>query len=205
VTITLDIRTQDGGNAGTVDVDEALFGIEPNVPVLHQVVVAQLAARRSGTASTLTRSEVRGGGAKPFSQKGTGRARQGTTNAPQMRGGGVVNGPKPRSYKKKVNKKVTRLALASALSDRVQSERLVVVDQWSFDAPKTKDAIASMEALELTGRVVLVVGREDDDAAKSFRNIPGVQILNQAELNVYDILCSDWLVFTAASLPGGAE
>lgn len=205
MTITLDIRTQDGGNAGTVDVDEALFGIEPNVPVLHQVVVAQLAARRSGTASTLTRSEVRGGGAKPFSQKGTGRARQGTTNAPQMRGGGVVNGPKPRSYKKKVNKKVTRLALASALSDRVQSERLVVVDQWSFDAPKTKDAIASMEALELTGRVVLVVGRDDAAAAKSFRNIPGVQILNQAELNVYDILCSDWLVFTAASLPGGAE
>ena len=203
--VTLNVRTQDGGSAGTVDVDEALFGIEPNVPVLHQVVTAQLAARRRGTHSTLTRAEVRGHSAKPFKQKGTGRARQGSTKAPHMRGGGVANGPKPRSYAQKVNKKVVRLALASALSDRVASERLVVVDQWSFDTPKTKDGLASMAALDLSGRVVFVVGDGDESAAKSFRNIPGVQILEQSELNAYDILCSDWLVFTSATLPGGAQ
>ena len=205
MTITLDIRTQDGDKAGTVDVDASLFGIEPNIAVLHQVVTAQLAARRSGSASTLTRAEVRGGGAKPFSQKGTGRARQGTLNAPQMRGGGVANGPKPRSYRQKVNKKMSRLALASALSDRVQSERIVVVDAWKFDAPRTKDGLSAMAALDLEGRVVFVVGETNDSVAKSFRNIPGVQILAQSELNPYDILCSDWLVFTAASLPGRAK
>ena len=205
MSITLNVRTQDGASAGTVDVDESMFGIEPNVPVLHQVVTAQLAARRSGSASTLTRAEVRGGAAKPFGQKGTGRARQGSLNAPHMRGGGVANGPKPRSYAQKVNKKVTALALASALSDRVQSERLVVIDQWNFEVPKTKDALASMAALELSGRVVLVVGEADEAASRSFRNIPGVQILSQSELNTYDILCSDWLVFTSATLPGGAK
>ncbi len=203
--ITLNVRSQDGATAGTVDVDESLFGIEPNVPVLHQVVTAQLAARRRGTHSTLTRAEVRGGAAKPFAQKGTGRARQGSLNAPHMRGGGVANGPKPRDYSQKVNKKVTRLALASALSDRVQSERLIVIDQWNFDTPKTKDALASMAALDLSGRIVLVVGDDDAAATKSFRNIPGVQILSQTELNAYDILCSDWLVFTSATLPGGAK
>jgi len=203
--VTLNIRTQDGGTVGTVDVDEALFGIEPNVPVLHQVVTAQLAARRRGTHSTLTRAEVRGGAAKPFGQKGTGRARQGSLNAPHMRGGGVANGPKPRDYAQKVNKKVTRLALASALSDRVQSERLVVIDQWNFDTPKTKDGLASMASLDLSGRVVFVIGEGDEAAAKSFRNIPGVSLLEVSELNAYDILCSDWLVFTSATLPGGAK
>ncbi len=205
MTVTLNVRTQDGTSAGTVDVDETLFGIEPNIPVLHQVVTAQLAARRSGSASTLTRAEVRGGAAKPFRQKGTGRARQGSMNAPHMRGGGVANGPKPRSYAQKVNKKVTRLALASALSDRVQSERLVVIDQWSFEIPKTKDGLASMAALDLSGRVVLVVGADDELATKTFRNIPGVQIVEQSELNAYDIICSDWLVFTSETLPGGAK
>lgn len=203
MSITLNVKTQTGADAGTVEVSEDLFGIEPNIPVLHQVVTAQLAARRAGTHSTLTRAEVRGGGAKPFRQKGTGRARQGSSRAPQMTGGGIVHGPKPRSYRQKVNKKVNRLALASALSDRVQSERLLVVDRWSFDAPKTKDAVEAMKALDLNGRVVLVVGADDDTASRSFRNIPGVQLLKQSELNAYDILCSDWLVFTTSTLPGG--
>lgn len=203
MTITLQVKNQSGGDAGTVEVAEDLFGVEPNVPVLHQVVTAQLAARRAGTHSTKTRSEVRGGGAKPFRQKGTGRARQGTSRAPQMTGGGIVHGPKPRSYAKKVNKKVVRLALASALSDRVQSDRLLVIDEWAFDAPKTKDALAAMQALDLSGRVVIVVGENDDTAGRSFRNIPGVQLLSQGELNAYDILCSDWLVFSKATLPGG--
>ena len=203
MTITLQVKNQSGGDAGTVEVAEDLFGVEPNVPVLHQVVTAQLAARRAGTRSTKTRSEVRGGGAKPFRQKGTGRARQGTSRAPQMTGGGIVHGPKPRSYAKKVNKKVVRLALASARPDRVQSDRLLVVDEWAFDAPKTKDALAVMQALDLSGRVVIVVGENDDTAGRSFRNIPGVQLLSQGELNAYDILCSDWLVFSKATLPGG--
>lgn len=205
MSITLKVKTQAGADAGTVDVPEDLFGVEPNIPVLHQVVTAQLAARRRGTHSTLTRSEVRGGGAKPFRQKGTGRARQGTSRAPQMTGGGIVHGPKPRSYRQKVNKKVNRLALASALSDRVQSERLLVVDRWSFEAPKTKEAVEVMNALDLSGRVVVVVGADDDTASRSFRNIPGVHLLKQSELNAYDILCSDWLVFTTATLPGTAE
>ena len=139
---TLDLRTQDGGTSGTVTLDETIFGIEPNMAVLHQVVTAQLAAKRSGSASTKTRAEVRGGGAKPYAQKGTGRARQGSIRAPQFTGGGIVHGPKPRSFRKKVNKKMNRLALCSALSDRAQSDRVVVVDQWQFETPKTKDALA---------------------------------------------------------------
>jgi large subunit ribosomal protein L4 len=200
---TLDVRTQSGGTNGSVTLDDEIFGIEPNLAVLHQVVTAQLAARRSGTASTKTRAEVRGGGAKPFRQKGTGRARQGSTRAPQFTGGGVAHGPRPRSYAQKTNKKMIRLALRSALSDRAQSERVVVVDGWSFETPKTKDAIAALGALELAGKVVLVVDGDDANAARSFNNIPSVQILSAAELNAYDILCSDWLVFTQANLPGG--
>lgn len=205
MTITLQVTTPTGAAAGTVEVDEELFGVEPNIPVLHQVVTAQLAARRSGTHSTKTRAEVRGGGAKPFRQKGTGRARQGTSRAPQMTGGGIVHGPRPRSYAQKVNKKVIRKALASALSDRVQSERLLVIDEWAFDAPKTKDALAVIKALDLSGRVVIVLGDDDDTAGRSFRNIPGVQLLQPGELNAYDILCSDWLVFSKSTLPGGAS
>ena len=151
MTATVDLKTQEGGTAGTVTLDAELFGIEPNLAVLHQVVTAQLAARRSGSANTKTRAEVRGGGAKPYRQKGTGRARQGSIRAPQFTGGGIVHGPKPRSYRKKINKKMYRLALCSALSDRAQSERVVVVDQWQFATPKTKDAVSVLENLELDG------------------------------------------------------
>lgn len=202
---TLDVRTPAGGTAGSVTLDDEMFGIEPNIPVLHQVVTAQLAARRRGTHSTRTRAEVRGGGAKPYRQKGTGRARQGSIRAPQFTGGGIVHGPKPRSYRQKVNKKMVRLALRSALSDRAQSERIVVVDQWAFEAPRTKDAMAVLDALSLEGRVLIVVDREDQSTVRSFRNLPSVQLLERGELNAYDILCSDWLVFTTATLPGGAS
>ncbi len=202
---TLDVRTQDGGTNGSVTLDDDIFGIEPNLAVLHQVVTAQLAARRRGTHSTKTRAEVRGGGAKPYRQKGTGRARQGSIRAPQFTGGGVVHGPRPRSYAQKVNKKMTRLALRSALSDRAQSERVVVIDGWNFDAPQTKAAVASLDALALEGKVLLVLGSDDDTAARSFRNLASVQLLQAAELNAYDVLCSDWLVFTQATLPAGNQ
>ncbi|MFL2987909.1 MAG: 50S ribosomal protein L4 [Candidatus Poriferisodalaceae bacterium] len=199
---TLDLRTQDGGTAGTVTLDDAVFGIEPNMAVLHQVVTAQLAAKRSGSANTKTRAEVKGGGAKPYRQKGTGRARQGSIRAPQFTGGGIVHGPKPRSFRKKVNKKMNRLALCSALSDRAQSERVVVVDQWQFETPKTKDALTALENLDLEGKVMMVVAPSDDATIRSFRNLPSVQLVQAAELNAYDVLCSDWLVFTADTLPG---
>ena len=199
---TLDLRTQDGGTAGTVTLDDAVFGIEPNMAVLHQVVTAQLAAKRSGSANTKTRAEVKGGGAKPYRQKGTGRARQGSIRAPQFTGGGIVHGPKPRSFRKKVNKKMNRLALCSALSDRAQSERVVVVDQWQFETPKTKDALTALENLDLEGKVMMVVAPSDDATIRSFRNLPSVQLVQAAELNAYDVLCSDWIVFTADTLPG---
>ncbi len=202
MTTTVDLKTQDGSTAGSVTLDAELFGIEPNLAVLHQVVTAQLAARRSGSANTKTRAEVRGGGAKPYRQKGTGRARQGSIRAPQFTGGGIVHGPKPRSYRKKINKKMNRLALCSALSDRAQSERVVVVDQWQFATPKTKDAVSVLENLELDGKVMMVVAPTDDTAIRSFRNLPSVQLVQAAELNAYDVLCSDWLVFTSETLPG---
>tara|TARA_B110000459_G_C16389396_1_gene393545 strand:- start:3 stop:617 length:615 start_codon:yes stop_codon:yes gene_type:complete len=199
---TIDLRTQDGGVAGSVELNDAIFGLEPNIHVLHQVVTAQLAARRSGSASTKTRAEVRGGGAKPYAQKGTGRARAGSTRSPQFRGGGVVHGPRPRSYAQKVNKKMIQLALNSALSDRAQSERLVVVDAWKFATPRTKDALQAIEALKLVGKLLIVVDEQDHIAARSFRNLPNVQLVQRSELNAYDILCCDWLVFTQATLPG---
>ena len=205
MTTTVDLKTQDGGTAGSVTLDAELFGIEPNLAVLHQVVTAQLAARRSGSAKTKTRAEVRGGGAKPYRQKGTGRARQGSIRAPQFTGGGIVHGPKPRSYRKKINKKMNRLALCSALSDRAQSERVVVVDQWQFAAPKTKDAVSVLENLELGGKIMMVVAPTDDTAIRSFRNLPSVQLVQASELNAYDILCSDWLVFTSETLPGASS
>ncbi|WP_419921384.1 50S ribosomal protein L4 [Candidatus Poriferisodalis sp.] len=201
--LTLDVRTPDGGTAGTVELDEAIFGIEPNMAALHQAVTAQLAARRSGSHSTLTRAEVRGGGAKPWRQKGTGRARAGSIRAPQFTGGGVAHGPKPRSYRQKVNRKTVRLALHSALSDRARSERIMVVDEWRFDQPRTKDAVAAMENLSLEGQVLLVLagGTADQRADRSFRNLRSVRSVKTSELNAYDILRSDWLVFTRGTLP----
>lgn len=199
------IRTADGGEAGRLSLAADLFGIEPNVAVMHQVVTAQLAAARRGTQSTKTRAEVRGGGRKPFKQKGTGRARQGSERAPQFIGGGIALGPKPRSYRQKTPKKMIALALRSALSDRAAEDRVVVVERWDWETPSTKAARQALEALDLSGRVLVVLGKEDEVARKSFRNLPAVQLVKDTELNAYDILVSDWVVFTEATLPGVAE
>ncbi len=200
---TVPRRSMDGNVLGEVDLDPEQFGIEPNRAVLHQVVTAQLAAARSGTQSTKTRSEVRGGGAKPFRQKGTGRSRQGSTRSPQWVGGGVALGPKPRSYAQRTPKKMIQLALRSALSDRAAGGRVALVDSWGFTTPRTKDAIAALGALGLTGRVLVVLGDEDGYADRSFANLPEVQTMVVGELNAYDILVNDWVVFTDGTLPGG--
>lgn len=192
-----------GAILGEVDLDPERFGIEPNLAVLHQVVTAQLAAARSGTQSTKTRAEVRGGGAKPFRQKGTGRSRQGSTRSPQWVGGGVALGPKPRSYAQKTPKKMVQLALRSALSDRASIGRIALVDAWNFDVPRTKEAIASLRSLGLSGRILVVLGDEDGYADRSFANVPEIQTIMVGELNAYDILVNDWIVFTDGTLPGG--
>ena len=195
------VKTTAGADAGTLELDEATFGIEPNIPVMHQVVTAQLAAKRAGTQSTKTRSEVRGGGAKPWKQKGTGRARQGSTRSPQWIGGGVALGPKPRSYAQKTPKKMIKLALRSALSDRAADGKVIVVDDWGFDVPSTKGAIAALAALGLEGRVLVVLSREDVTAWKSFRNLQNVHLLEAGHLNTYDVLVNDYVVFTRSNVP----
>jgi large subunit ribosomal protein L4 len=201
------MKTAAGADAGTVELPDHIFGIEPNVAVMHQVVTAQLAAKRAGTHSTKTRAEVRGGGAKPWRQKGTGRARQGSIRAPQWRGGGVAHGPKPRDYSQRTPKKMVRLALRSALSDRASEQKIVVVDDWAIGAPKTKDAVKLLEAIglrtkgEREGRVLVVLFRTDENAWKSLRNLGGrVQIVLPEELNTYDVLLNDWLVFSQPAL-----
>ena len=199
------VKNPAGADAGTIELDAATFGIEPNVPVMHQVVTAQLAAKRQGTQSTKTRAEVSGGGAKPWKQKGTGRARAGSSRSPIWIGGGVALGPKPRKYNQKTPKKMIRLALRSALSDRASEGKVVVVDEWAFDAPSTKGAVAALGALGVEGKVLLVLQREDVAAWKSFRNLGNVHILETAELNTYDVLVSDWVVFTKSSLPAVEE
>lgn len=186
----------------TNDLDPSVFGIEPNVAVMHQVVTAQLANRRAGTQSTKTRAEVSGGGAKPWKQKGTGRARQGSIRAPHWRGGGVALGPKPRSYAQNTPKKMVRLALRSALSDRHSEQRVLVVESWGWDEPSTKSAKAALENLGVTGKVLVVLNRDDEAVWKSFRNLVNVHVLDVGELNTYDVLANDWVVFTAATLPG---
>lgn len=198
----VDLKDISGKTVGSVDLDDEVFGIEPNVAVMHQVVTAQLAARRAGTQSTKTRAEVRGGGAKPWRQKGTGRARQGSIRAPHWRGGGVALGPKPRSYAQRTPKKMVRLALRSALSDRAASERIIVLDGWAIDAPSTKAAKGALSNLGTEGRVLAVVNRADEVARKSLRNLPNVDLVETRELNTYDVLRSDWVVFTESSLPG---
>jgi large subunit ribosomal protein L4 len=201
---SINIKTQSGADAGTADLPDDVFGIEPNVPVMHQVVTAQLAAKRQGTHSTKTRSEVRGGGAKPWRQKGTGRARAGSSNSPIWRGGGIAHGPKPRDYSQKTPKKMVKLALRSALSDRASDGNVIVVDSWSFDAPKTKDAIAALSAIGAEGKVLMVLGDNDEAAYRSFRNLTNVHCMHVGELNTYDVLDSDVVVFTKDTLPGSA-
>ena len=204
---SVEVRRVDGSVAGSVELDSAIFGIQPNVPVMHQVVTAQLAAARAGTHSTKTRAEVRGGGKKPYRQKGTGRARQGSTRAPHWTGGGVALGPKPRSYRQRTPRKMIQLALRSALSDRASEGRVAVVDEWPWTAPKTADARSALKALGLDdAKALIVLDLETDDATfRSFRNLPDVQLILTGELNAYDVLCSDWVVFSRATLPGSGQ
>ena len=171
---SITVKNSAGDDAGTLDLDTTVFGMQPNVPLMHQVVTAQLAARRSGTQSTKTRAEVRGGGRKPFKQKGTGNARQGSSRSPHMSGGGVAHGPKPRKYDQKTPKKMIKLALHSALSDRAADGKVVVVDSWGFDAPKTKGAKKLLTALGVDGKALVVVDIDDTNTIKSFLNLPDV-------------------------------
>lgn len=197
---SLTIVSAAGGTAGTVSLPAALFDANTNVPLIHQVVVAQLAAARQGTASTKRRGEVSGSGRKPFKQKGTGNARQGSIRAPQMTGGGIVHGPKPRGYAQRTPKKMIAQALIGALSDRARGERLHVVDVFGADgAPSTKVAAALLAGLGAARNVLVVIERGDDVAAKSVRNLPYVHVLTYDQLNAYDVLVSDDIVFTAAA------
>ncbi|MGH9021213.1 MAG: 50S ribosomal protein L4 [Acidimicrobiales bacterium] len=199
-------RNLAGESLGEVALEPTVFGIEPHVAVMHQVITAQLAAKRSGTQSTKTRSEVRGGGRKPYRQKGTGNARQGTIRAPQYPGGGIALGPKPRSYEQRTPKKMIRLALHSALSDRASEGRVALVDSFgAWTEPKTRTALEALIALELEGKVLVVLTPDDDVATRSFRNLVGVRTLSMVELNAYDVLDSDWVLFTDATLPTAKE
>jgi large subunit ribosomal protein L4 len=202
MTAAVEVRSQDGTVTGTVELDPEFFAVQPNVPLMHQVVLAQLAAARRGTQSTKTRAEVSGGGAKPFKQKGTGRARQGSTRSPHYAGGGVALGPKPRSYRQRTPRKMVQLALKGALSDRAGSGQVAVVEAWNWEVPSTKDAQAALSTLGFTGKALLVLSRDDEGAYKSFRNLPEIDLILVGELAAYDVLCSDWVVFTRQTLPG---
>ena len=192
-----------GAQGKTVDLPEEIFAAKVNVPLIHQVVVAQQAAARQGTHAAKSRGQVRGGGKKPYRQKGTGRARQGSLRAPQYTGGGVVHGPVPRSYVQRTPKKMKAAALRGALSDRLSHGRVLVVSGFvDGDVPKTKDAVAVLTgALGTLGRPVLVVAHRDDEITwKSLRNVPGVHVLAEDQLNTYDVLASDHVVFTEQAL-----
>ena len=192
-----------GEAAGSVELPEAIFGAKVNIPLMHQVVVAQRAAARQGTHATKTRGMVRGGGKKPYRQKGTGRARQGSTRAPQFTGGGTVHGPQPRDYSQRTPKKMKAAALRSALTDRADSERVYVVTGFiEGEAPKTKEALTVLNKVtDGADRNVLVVTTQDDEVTwKSLRNVPFVHLLAEDQLNTYDVLASDHVVFTEAAL-----
>jgi len=198
---TVDIHTVSGGTAGTVDLPADVFDAPANIPLMHQVVVAQLAAARQGTAKAKTRGEVRGGGRKPYKQKGTGRARQGSTRAPQFTGGGVVHGPTPRSYAQRTPKKMKAAALRCALSDRARDGRLHGVESFvDGETPKTKAALATLHAVAESRRVLVVLSREDDLGWLSLRNVPEVHLLAADQLNTYDVLVCDDVVFTKEAL-----
>jgi large subunit ribosomal protein L4 len=197
-------RNAAGHDLGAVELEPAVFGLEPNRALLHQVVTAQLAATRSGTQSTRTRAEVRGGGAKPYRQKGTGRARQGSTRSPSMNGGGVALGPKPRSYAQGTPKKMVRLALLSALSDRAEIGRVAVIDDWAIEEPDTRAAVTILSRLKLNGSVLVVLAQDEINIALSFRNIPEASITTHAELSAHDVVRSDWLLFSDRTLPTSA-
>ena len=195
----------DGSQAGTVEVNNEIFGIEPNKTVMHEVLVAELAELRQGTASTKTRAEVRGGGRKPFRQKGTGRARQGSTRAPHMVGGGVVHGPKPRDYVKKVNKKVRKLALRSALATKINEWNLIVLDDFALETPKTKTFVNFAKTLDFAGQKQLFVVNDftedrDYNLYMSVRNIEKTFVLDSRELRIFWLIKQDKVILTKEAL-----
>jgi large subunit ribosomal protein L4 len=205
---TVNVVSPSSEEAGTVELPDAIFAAKVNVPLMHQVVVAQRAAARQGTASTKTRGEVSGGGRKPYRQKGTGRARQGSTRAPQFTGGGVSHGPVPRDYAQKTPKKMKAAALRGALSDRASSERVFVVTSFvESDVPRTKDALAVLNKVTdgAVRNVLVVTEHEDELSWKALRNVPFVHLLAEDQLNTYDVLLSDYVVFTKAALDAFVE
>ena len=198
---TIDIKDGKGKKAGTAELSSSVFGIEPNVPVMHLAVRAQRNSWRQGTHSTRTRGQVRGGGKKPWRQKGTGRARQGTIRAPQWAGGGVVFGPHPRSYDIKINRKEVKLAMRSALSAKLADGELLVVSDFDFEKPRTKDAVAMLKAWELEDRRITLVVKDDDiDAYLSFRNIPKVNVIPVSEIITYELIDNKMLVVVESVL-----
>ena len=190
----LAVLDMEGKKVGTIDLADSIFGIEPNKAVMHQMVVNYLAAQRQGTQSALTRAEVSGGGKKPWRQKGTGRARQGSTRAPQWTHGGIVFAPKPRDYRFTVNKKVRRLAMKSALSSKAMENNIIIVDSIKMDEYKTKKIVAMLKAIEADKKALIVLPEVDSKIVKSANNIPGVKTAQVNTLNVYDILNADKLV-----------
>jgi large subunit ribosomal protein L4 len=185
-----------GQQVGEIELADSVFGIEPHVHVLHSAIVMQQAAERSGTHKTKGRSEVRGGGRKPWKQKGTGRARQGSIRAPQWRGGGIVFGPTPRSYAYKLPKKVRRLAIKSALSSKVIDQDIIVLDELVLNAPKTKEFVAILKNLNVERKALVVAGEYNDNVALSLRNIPGVKLVDAEGINVRDVMVHDKLIIT---------
>ena len=196
----VEIKDLAGKKVGSTDLADGVFGIEPNTFAVHQVVRSQQAARRAGTHSTLTRGKVSGGGKKPWRQKGTGRARQGSTRSPQWAGGGVVFGPHPRSYGFKVPNKVVKLAMRSALSAKLADEVLYVVDAFAFEKPSAKQAAELLKTLGITGRVTVVVPDDDVNAILSFRNLPKVRVIAASESNTYDLVDNTALLFSKSAL-----
>ena len=201
MTLKIDVKTPDGKKDGSVELPAALFDVEPNIALMHQVVTAQLAAARQGTHATKTRADVRGGGRKPYRQKGTGRARQGSIRAPHMTGGGVVHGPQPRDYSQRTPKKMIAAALRSALSDRARNERIhAITELVAGQNPSTKSAKSFLSSLTDNKKVLVVIGRSDVVGAKSVRNLPGVHVISPDQLNTYDVLNADDLVFSVEAL-----
>lgn len=199
-TLALDVLSADGKKAGSVELPAAVFDVKTNIPLIHQVVVAQRAAARQGTHSTKRRGEVSGAGRKPFKQKGTGNARQGSIRAPHMTGGGVVHGPKPRDYAQRTPKKMISAALLGALSDRARGSRLHIIESFAIEgAPSTKAAATVLTDLSATKNVLVVIERGDELTVKSVRNLAYVHVLSFDQLNAYDVLVSDDIVFTKAA------
>jgi large subunit ribosomal protein L4 len=194
---SVDVLDANGASTGSVDLPAEIFGVQVNVPLIHQVVVAQLAAARQGTHDTKSRGEVRGGGKKPYKQKGTGRARQGSIRAPQFTGGGVVHGPTPRDYSQRTPKKMKAAALRGALSDRARNSRVhVVAGLVVSDTPSTKVAVQALASISERRNLLVVVQREDDVTWLSLRNVPSVHLITPDQLNTYDVLVSDDVIFT---------